>query len=463
MVALFINDNKDLDHIEREGIKVVKSKGWDWENVTQSSWLKPTDCSKVTTKEIDFCHAAFSQIDITPDFQTSLVGCYRPDSRSQGVLHRLYAQVLLFQTGNKNFCLIAIDNLGLTVLLSNLLRSKIAAELNTDISHVMLNFSHTHSAPEPTPLAVNGERYFEFLCKQIVTCVKIAKKTFTPCKVGWALATSDIGDNRRDGCTITDNRLGALMVADAESGKTIVIVTRIAAHANVLMCENLKISSDYIGIAREELQVFYGCPIMVLQGASGNIKPIGVDKIGGGNLDDLHRVANIFINDAKKLHFELEDIEDILMFSKEMVFISDVPSKEEAEKIVADSGIEAEDWLLSCEELRNKGDKTQSLKAEVNFFKLNQGCICGIAEEIFCELALDVQERTGNPLLFLNGYTNGCTGYLPSHAEWYKGGYEVYESYFYYHKYHGHIMPYRAETADQITDLVVSEWERVKM
>jgi len=44
----------------------------------------------------------------------------------------------------------------------------------------------------------------------------------------------------------------------------------------------------------------------------------------------------------------------------------------------------------------------------------------------------------------------------------FKGGYEVIESNFIYHKYHGHVMPYRAETADQIVDLVVSEWDRLK-
>lgn len=414
-------------------------------------------------KETKICKAAFSQIDITPDFQTALIGCRRPDNRSRGVLHRLFAQAVLFQKESETFCLIAIDNLGLTVTLANTIRSNVAAHLNTDVTHVMLNFSHTHSAPEPTRYALNGERYFSFLCEKIIECVKIAKQSFSSCKIGWALTSADIGDNRRDGCSVTDNRLGALMIADAGNDKPIAIITRVAAHANVLMWQNFKISSDYFGLAREELQDFFGCPIVVLQGAAGDVKPVGVAKVGGGNLEDLHRIVTVFVNAAKHLKFTLSDVDDIQMFSKRMVFISDVPSKEEAERIAADSSsTEAQEWLKACDELRNKGEKIQSLPAEISFFKLNEGCLCGVAEEIFCELALDAQARTNNPLFFLNGYTNGCTGYLPSRTEWHKGGYEVYYSNFVYHKHHGHVMPYRAETADQIVDLVVSEWERVK-
>jgi hypothetical protein len=35
--------------------------------------------------------AAFSQVDITPNFQVELIGCNREDNRSQGVLHPLHA------------------------------------------------------------------------------------------------------------------------------------------------------------------------------------------------------------------------------------------------------------------------------------------------------------------------------------------------------------------------------------
>lgn len=420
-------------------------------------------------------NASISQVDITPDFQTSLVGCYRPDPRSQGILHRLYAQTLLFQkTGAAGeaaqfFCLAAIDNLGLTVRLADIIRADIAEMLGTGTDYVMLNFSHTHSAPEPTEYGLNGERYFRFLRDQLKTCVGDALRKFRICRAGWTLGNAQIADNRREGCTVTDQRLGALLVSEEKNGKPIALLLRIAAHNNILMWQNNKISSDFIGTAREDLARIYGCPVMIIQGAAGNLKPVGVDKIGGGSLDDVRRVADLLIRQAKELTFQPRVIEDLQMFSREITFVADVPSKEEAERI---AGIEtpdiskitgaaqhkmtdAEIWLNSCESLRNRGIREQFVPAEISFFMLNGGGFCGIPEEIFCEPALDVQARTHNPLLFLNGYTNGCTGYLPSREEWHKGGYEVYESNFVYHKYHGHVMPYRDDTADRIVDLVV--------
>ena len=90
--------------------------------------------------------AAFAQVDITPDFQVELIGCYREDNKSQGVLHSLYAQVLILEFCGRNNCLIAIDSLGLTTTLSDELRSIVAKQLETSISCVMLCFfAHTFS------------------------------------------------------------------------------------------------------------------------------------------------------------------------------------------------------------------------------------------------------------------------------------------------------------------------------
>lgn len=188
---------------------------------------------------------AFSQVDITPNFQVELIGCNRKDNRSQGVLHPLYAQTLLFQNNSGIFCLITIDNLGLTTLLADNLRRRVAKQLQTELSHVMLNFSHTHSAPDPSSFALNGELYFNYMCERILKCVDDAKENYTPCKAGWAVTNTYIGENRREGCTVVDNRLGALKLVESKSGRHIAVIFRVTAHANVLMRDNCRISSDY--------------------------------------------------------------------------------------------------------------------------------------------------------------------------------------------------------------------------
>jgi len=402
--------------------------------------------------------ASFLQVDITPDYQVELIGCDRIDRQSHGILHKLFAQVLVFKNDSDIFCLIAIDSLGLTTERSNKLRTEVGMKLNTTAAHVMLNFSHTHSAPEPTPFALNGDRYFGYMCEQIVQTVEKTKETFAPCQAGWALTKTNLGENRREGCTIIDDRLGALKISEAKSKTPIAVILRISAHANVLMQENNMISSDYFGIAREKLHEYFSCPVMMLQGAAGNIKPFGVHKIFGGNVSDLDTIVDILEESVIGLTFNMQEISDIQMLSKEIEYISDVPTVTEARKIAAASGLESLSWLSECEKLRQAGITEQKQSGEIQFLKINEGCLCGVPEEIFCEISLIAAENTHNPLLFLNGYTNGCTGYLPTAEEWEKGGYETLYSYLSYYQFHGHVMPFRANTAEQIIKLVSSSW-----
>lgn len=407
------------------------------------------------------CEAAFAQTDITPDYQVELIGCSRQDSKSYGVLHPLYAQVLLLKSNGKAYCLIAIDSLGLTTALSNELRSVVAGELKTENSHVMLNFSHTHSAPNPLS-PVNGDRYYRFMCKQIKKCVAGAMEKLKPCKAGWAMIDTNIGENRREGCTAVDNRIGALKIADDTNGLPLTAVLRITAHANILMSDSNKISSDYFGVARKKLQEYFLCPVMLIQGAAGNIKPVGVDKIHGGGLDDLDRISDILLQSAKKLHFELTEVNGLRMYNRNFVYYSDVPSKTEEKKIAEDAkrlcGIDGSEWQKECARLRVSGVTTQVKKGNIQFFYINGGCFCGVPDEIFCEISLAASKHAQAPYLFLNGYTNGCTGYLPHSEEWVKGGYETLYSYLQYYVFHGHVMPFRQDTANRIVRLVSGDW-----
>lgn len=411
-----------------------------------------------------YCKAAFSQVDITPDFQVELIGCYRLDSKSQGVLHSLYAQVLLFEFYGTYYCLIAIDSLGLTTVLADELRSIVAEQLKSDISCVMISFSHTHSAPDPLS-PINGERYFSLMCSRIRKCVAIAIENLRPCKAGWAMTDTEIGENRREGCTAVDRRLGALKITDSITDRPLAVVLRITAHANILMHGNNKISSDYFGIAREKLQKYFLCPVMLIQGAAGNIKPAGIDKILGGSIPDLDRISDILLNSARQLNFNMNEVSNMQMYAKNFNYYSDVPSEPEAKQIANAANrfchIDGSEWLMECKRLRKSGVATQVQEGKIQFLELNDGCFCGVPDEIFCEISLEASKQAHTPYLFLDGYTNGCTGYLPHSEEWVKGGYETLYSYLQYYRYHGHVMPFQQDTADRLVKIVLREWEHM--
>ena len=74
--------------------------------------------------------------------------------------------------------------------------------------------------------------------------------------------------------------------------------------------------------------------------------------------------------------------------------------------------------------MHQEGVQAQQAVIELQLLKINDGGLCGVANEIMSNIALQVQART-SPLLFFNGYTNGCSSYLPDAKEYDAGGYEV--------------------------------------
>ena len=120
--------------------------------------------------------------------------------------------------------------------------------------------------------------YFDFVCEKVLAAVDVAAKNMEPVTVRFGNTRSEIGVNRRIGNNNIDDRLGIIELskkisdkADTEGRKLIIL--RLTAHCNCLKADNYLISPDYFGNVRETLQRKYNCPVMLIQGAAGNIAP----------------------------------------------------------------------------------------------------------------------------------------------------------------------------------------------
>ncbi len=394
----------------------------------------------------------FSEVDITPEYNVQTVGFGREDNLSKGVLHRLFAQISIWQSKEEMCCIVAIDHIGFMYSDANALRDEIGGRLGIKREKVMLCFSHTHSAPN---ISLEPE-YFRFLCEQILTGVSEAKKTLAPIKAAWGVTEADIGINRRNASGVLDKRINILKVTDAQTDRLRLLLFRVTAHANVLREDNYMISSDYIGVTRTLLQERYGCNIMFTQGASGNVKPRFE-----GSVEALHKMSLAILEAVGPCIEALkpENVETFSMFSQKQTFYADVPSLERAKEISEEAllvnHIEGSAWLEEVARLHKQNIRQQSTEIEIQYFKLNNGCFCGVPSEIMCELAVDVVDACNSDLVAFGGYTNGCDGYLPSAQEYDKGGFEVLHSYLIYYIYHGRVMPLNRDTADRLVSLVV--------
>lgn len=430
----------------------------------------------------------YGEADITPEGSAAMVGFFRPDNRSKGVLHPLKLQTLVFKSGRSTSCLMAIDSLGFTTALGGILREKVADVLGTSPQRVMLCFSHTHAAPN----AAEEPAYFAQVCEKAAQSAKAAAATLAPTWVGWGIGENTIGLNRRNEPENMDCRLGITKLVDARTKKLKALLLRVTAHANILSSDNYLLSPDYFGAARELLEKRYGCKVILTQGAAGDIRP----KYHQDNTEYLEvhcfeAAKKGFSADYQKVYTAqsrqaLEKtaasiaasvgsvLENIVASPTLLADIdshtfhasADVPSPVQAEAIakeaVREAGIDPGPWLKEVKRLQRAGVTEQCTEIEIQYCFLGEGCLCGVANEAMCKIALEIEETAGTPLLFFGGYTGGCNSYLPTAKEFDKGGYEVLWSNLVYFPYHGRVMPLRRETAGTLVQEVVRGWRELK-
>lgn len=411
-----------------------------------------------------------AQADITPTEPLELVGFNRADNLSKGVQSSLLAQVSVWE-GEERCCLITVDSLGFMKNMTDLLRERVCEVLGVSMDKVMVCFSHTHAAPN----ADSEKQYFEMICERVLEAVRTAMFDLKPVCVGWGNAVVDIGVNRRVGNTNIDKRAGFLLAHDEEAGKNCLLLVRLTAHGNVLKADNYQISPDYFGTVREALQEQYGCPVMVLQGAAGNIAPkyfdsenTPVDARGPAfvrSKDALNKMAEEV---RQKLAESTEQITltpeaTVRMYSEEMMLFAEVPYSEDAERIASEAkqfcGIDGTEWLAEVKRLRESGVRRQEECAEVQYLSIGAWCLCGVPYELMTEFALGGVERTGNEFFYINGYTNGCLSYFPMKEEFDKGGYEVYWSMLIYYKYFHRVFPFEQESGEKLLEFMIDNKE----
>ncbi len=408
----------------------------------------------------------FAETDITPSASIETVGFGREDEMSRGILHPLSAQVTIWQLDEERCCVAAIDHIGFSKQHANILRSEIGKVLCIPREKIMLCFSHCHSAPNESA----SPEYYRFVCNRVKDAAAQALQDMVPVDAVWGNAFTNIGLNRRKGCDALDRRIGILKICDSGSGELKLLLLRLTAHNNVLKADNYLISPDYFGAVRDTLHKEFECPVMVTQGAAGNVAPrYFKSAINPPDAADerfirsdtaLEDMAKAVLHDVKPVAMSLrpQKIDRLSMYSRKITLTAEVPPYPRAMKIADEAkkycGIDGTNWLKQVQYLLQNGIHQQTEDVEVQYFSLGDGCLCGVSNEVMVEFALRVSELLHDDFFYFGGYTNGCTGYLPTEEEFDKGGYEVYWSMLIYYVYHGRVFPLRRDSASELIRFV---------
>ncbi|KXY43417.1 neutral/alkaline non-lysosomal ceramidase N-terminal domain-containing protein [Bacillus mycoides] len=407
------------------------------------------------------------KVDITPPIGIDFIGYHR-DTGINNIEEHIYGTIFVFEKDEMKTVFISIDNIGMLVEDTTMIRERVASELNEPLQQITVVYTHTHSGPETVGDHPLIKSYKTILLNNVVQGAITANNNMRSCEVGWDVTTGDIGVNRRertpDGKAkmginiegIVDKRIGVLAMRDAETKELSGIVVFCTAHPNVLKGDSDVLSADYPGMTRGILEKIVNCPIIIVQGAAGN-----VNAKYRGSQEALKQMAYVLSGHVLTIlpTVTYRPIVNLRTISTMMQMkLKDIPEIEEIKRMaqLAEKqwGVNTDEWLAIVLDKHRKNIRHLSIDLEIQLFQINDGIFSGIPMEPFSETALEMKESVQNELAFFGGYTNGYIGYLPTKEEYAYGGYEVELNPVVYGPVTNLLMPPEENTAELIVQRV---------
>jgi hypothetical protein len=235
----------------------------------------------------------FGETDITPPLggKPVYLAGFGQNRKATGVHDPLMARAVVMQEGTRKIALVSVDLVGFFHPEVMKVRKNLPG-----FTYVLVTSTHNHEGPDTLGLwgprslqsGVNPE-YMEFVDKQIVQAVEQAAKAVKPVRaqIGMARAPELLHDGREP--YIKHDELGALMFADAATGKTVGLVVQWNCHPETLGSENTLVSADFVGPVVKYLKSKYQCPVVYLTGTVGGLMTslhVEVKDEQGKNLKD---------------------------------------------------------------------------------------------------------------------------------------------------------------------------------
>lgn len=400
--------------------------------------------------------ASVVKVDITPDRPQWLLGYAA--RQSTGVHDRLYHRIVAMDDGRTQFFLVSSD----ICVVSPSEYDKVAQDLEKRSGISPLNFwwtlTHTHSAPELGPPGLpaifmgnryqheGDKEYWTWVEQRLIDGVIEARTKLEPARIGagWGLSMANINRRARDvegeaflGLNPdgpVDRRIGVLRI-DRVDGAPLVLIANYAMHGTVLGGESRVISGDAPGVVSEYVEQKTGAPMLFINGAAGNIAPIySVQRDPkSGRLGQFRVLLGDRILAANRTI--------TAMFSEVTLrpgsLMVETPRK---------PGL---GWPPDLGDYtRTDAAGTNQVRLPVRFLRINDDiAIWSAPLELFCEIAMEVRDRSPYLYTFYYGYGNGWLGYLPTEQEFQYGGYEP------------GVSPYTARAANDLTSAVTSYLE----
>ncbi len=368
---------------------------------------------------------------------------------SIGVHDELFARALVISDGQKRVAMVCLDLIGLNFATTDSIRARVQEAIG-EIT-VLLNFSHSHSAPMTLPYTVlaqdwlcgSGRWWMNELVGKITQVICEADANLSEAILSAGRADVRIGENRTrqfyeaagiepPGEQAEVSWVDVLRV-DGTDGKPIAIQFSHAAHPINVHHASDCISADYPGYAVRTVREHFGSEVVAMfaQGCGADIDAIPVNagfEAAEAAGTALGKAVIAAANDCVRL-----DSQNLAVFSTTIGLpFLDYPSREklEAEIGLAQERFEALgknpeedldawwglDTVLCFQDILEKMERNEKaeLRFEINGVALGSAfCLLAMPHEMFHHYQLWANEISKFDRTMVWGYTNACESYIP--------------------------------------------------
>lgn len=356
----------------------------------------------------------FDQIDITPTKPEYFSG-YGRSEKSQGVHDALRMSYLKIESEAVNLFIFSLDLLNVNQSFSKRVEEKINELYPTNENIVLITAIHTHSGPAVFSLPslthpVNPELEQEVYRKAIQLLSNNESSEVSRVE----LVTGEIEGaygNRNDPEAYGDKSFYRFDFFQEE--KLVGAVVNLACHPTILKQDNLLFSADLFGSVRSDLEKALACPVVMLNGASGDSSSRYYSK--GNGFQEMERlgaeISQQILNKGKcrTVAFSLSSHSS---FEENILYNPQIDSFWiEKSKALAEEKNAAIEKVLATHLTKKMNPESQwiSLKSQQLIFE--QFVVLTYSGEVTSSFAKKIRSRFDCPVIIV-GYEHDYVSYL---------------------------------------------------
>ncbi len=392
-----------------------------------------------------------ASVKITPQKPVALAGYASRTKPFEAVDQEIYAKALALKDveGNRAV-LITMDLCILPKEVGEGVRARIAAAAHIDLAAVVLNVAHSHSAPAvslqtaattgPATRSVNAANdatveYTRWLQDRLVDVAAQALDHLEPAQLSWGTGVAHFAMNRRqftdkgvilgvNPSGLADRSVPVLRIDSAE-GKLRAVLLGYACHNTTTPSGHLGVNGDYAGYTKAYIQQqLPGVEAMFMIGCAGDANPYPRQQMtdAPAHGETLGKeVCRMLTTKLVPIHGPLQcaavDAELPLQAPArgellQMTKAGAVLNKEAAKQMLA--------------HLDGGASLPKTYRAPVAAWQFGKDLtLIGLPDEVVVDYVTRLQETLGPLRLWVAGYCNEVTGYIPSDRVLREGGYET--------------------------------------